>query len=92
MDGLTFNCPVCGADVPRKARACPECGACEKSGWSQDRFEDELSLPGSTFDYQDFTARELGGPTRKTPAQRFWLIVTVVLILAMAWMTLRGLW
>ena len=92
MQGLTFNCPVCGADVPRKAKACPECGACEKSGWSEDRFEDELSLPGSTFDYQDYAARELGGPVKKTLAQRFWFFVAIIIVIAMAWMTLRGLW
>ena len=30
-----FTCPICGADVPIKARACPECGSDEKTGWSE---------------------------------------------------------
>ncbi|WP_156815625.1 zinc ribbon domain-containing protein [Pseudanabaena sp. PCC 6802] len=30
-----FSCPICGADVPIKARACPECGSDEQTGWSE---------------------------------------------------------
>ena len=44
-----FECPVCGESVPRNAKACPECGACEKSGWSADAAYDEL--PDVDFDY-----------------------------------------
>lgn len=29
-----FECPVCGTEVPNKARACPECGSDEDTGWS----------------------------------------------------------
>ncbi len=38
------TCPVCGADVSPNAKACPECGACEKSGWSGDTDADGLGL------------------------------------------------
>lgn len=30
-----FECPVCGTEVSRKARACPECGSDEETGWSE---------------------------------------------------------
>lgn len=30
-----FTCPHCKADVPIKARACPQCGSDEKTGWSE---------------------------------------------------------
>jgi hypothetical protein len=30
-----FTCPNCGADVPLKARACPECGSDKETGWSE---------------------------------------------------------
>lgn len=42
------ECPVCGADVPRAARACPECGADERAGWDEDATRaDGLDLPGT---------------------------------------------
>jgi hypothetical protein len=31
----TFPCPNCGAAVPLKAKACPECGSDEETGWSE---------------------------------------------------------
>jgi hypothetical protein len=46
MEDLTFTCPICGEDVPRRAKSCPGCGACEKSGWSENRYLDGVHLPG----------------------------------------------
>jgi hypothetical protein len=92
MEDLTFTCPVCGADVPRRAKSCPDCGACEKSGWSRDRDYDGLHLPGDDFDYRAFVAKELGGPAKKTKIQWFWIIVAAVIVAAMALLTLRGAW
>ena len=89
MEGLTFSCPVCGAEVPRRAKACPDCGACEKSGWSQDQYLDGLNLPGDGDDDGDYAVRQLGYGSRKTRAQRWWLIVTIIIVVALAWMTLR---
>jgi uncharacterized OB-fold protein len=31
-----FTCPNCGADVPIMAKACPECGSDEDTGWSEE--------------------------------------------------------
>ena len=90
MDGLTFTCPVCGADVPRRAKACPDCGACDKSGWSQDRYLDGVHLPGEDDGY-DNHRRLLGGPSRQTLMQRLWMAVGILIVIAMIWMTLRGL-
>lgn len=39
-------CPVCGETVPRRAKACPGCGADEKTGWNEDDTRyDGLDLP-----------------------------------------------
>jgi hypothetical protein len=86
MEELTFTCPVCGAEVPRRARSCPDCGACEKSGWSEDRYLDGVGLPD-----EDYEPRQLGGRSGQTKSQRFWMIVGIILIVAMTLMTLRGL-
>ncbi|MCP4373978.1 MAG: zinc-ribbon domain-containing protein, partial [Deltaproteobacteria bacterium] len=39
-----FACPNCGAEVPSKARACPECGSDENTGWSEETMYDDLGL------------------------------------------------
>ena len=45
------ECPVCGEAVPRNARACPGCGADERSGWNEEATRyDGLDLPDSAFD------------------------------------------
>jgi len=44
------TCPVCGETVPRGAKACPGCGADERSGWDEDAARyDGLDLPDSAF-------------------------------------------
>jgi hypothetical protein len=77
----TFECPVCGEDVPAKAKACPHCGACEKSGWNEDaRGADGLDLPGDDFDYEKFAREEFGSPTKLQAKQLFWKIIAVVIL------------
>jgi hypothetical protein len=74
-------CPNCGAAVPRQARACPECGACEQTGWSERAATSGLGLPDEEFDYDEFVGREFGG---KSPKKRrlswFWKVVAAVLL------------
>ncbi len=40
-----FICPNCGAEVPLKALACPECGSDENTGWSEETMYDDIDLP-----------------------------------------------
>ncbi|MCF7688249.1 MAG: zinc ribbon domain-containing protein [Cephaloticoccus sp.] len=45
------ECPVCGEAVPRGAKACPGCGADERSGWDDDATcYDGLDLPDEAYD------------------------------------------
>lgn len=53
-------CPQCGAEVPRQARACPECGSDEHSGWSEKAYLDRLGVSHEDFDYDEFVKQELG--------------------------------
>ena len=74
-------CPNCGAKVPRHARACPECGSDEQTGWSEEAHAGGLDLPEETFDYDDFVEREFGGK-RPVPRGIHWLWwVTAILLL-----------
>ena len=80
----TFPCPVCGEDVPAKAKACPHCGACEKSGWNEEASgADGLDLPDDDFDYDKFTQEEFGAPRKLHGKELFWMIVSVVILILM---------
>lgn len=53
-------CPHCGALVPEDARACPECGSDEETGWSDTAQSQRLGLPDEEFDYDEFVKEEFG--------------------------------
>lgn len=72
------ECPVCGAAVPRDARACPECGADERSGWNEDDTRyDGLDLPDEAFD--DECTRK---PAARRNANVVWSVVASFVVLA----------
>ena len=83
-------CPNCGADVPPNAKACPECGSDEKTGWSEEAASSGLDLPEENFNYEDFVRREFGG---KRPVPRglhwFWWVVGVLLLAGFVWLLFR---
>ena len=85
-------CPVCGDCVPDDARACPGCGACEETGWSEDAKADNLGIPREDFDYEGFVREEFSEKPEKT--RRFhpfwWFVALVLLILTV--IGLVGLW
>jgi hypothetical protein len=83
MASKTFDCPVCGEDVPTKAKACPHCGACEKSGWGDDA-TDGIGLPDDDFDYEKFTAEEFGASRKVGGKQLLWKVTAIVLLLVAA--------
>lgn len=75
-------CPNCGAEVPPNAKACPECGSDEQTGWSEKAETSGLNLPDEQFDYDDFVKREFAS---KNPVPRgihwaWWLVAVAVLI------------
>jgi len=81
-------CPVCGAEIPPKAKACPACGADEETGWSEAAGTQGLDLPDENFDYEDFVKREFGGG-KKSPIPRgihwFWWVVGILVLTAIFW-------
>jgi predicted nucleic acid-binding Zn ribbon protein len=82
-------CPVCGESVPRGALACPECGADERTGWSEAARYEGLDLPDESFDYGEFVSRELEGREPRGRRRRFWWVVTVGVLILFVWMVLR---
>jgi zinc-ribbon domain len=85
-------CPNCGAEVPRKAKACPECGACEETGWSEAAATSGLGLPDDEFNYDEYVQQEFGGGRHKPHGGHFWfwwiiglLLLTILLIMIFWW-------
>lgn len=47
------ECANCGAVIPRGAKACPECGADERTGWRETSIYDGLDLPDEAFEMRE---------------------------------------
>jgi uncharacterized membrane protein YvbJ len=77
-------CPACGAEVPHGAKACPECGSDENTGWSEKARYEDLGIPtDESFDYNEFVKREFKGARPKRKNQTLWIIVAIVLLVAL---------
>jgi hypothetical protein len=86
-----FSCPVCGETVPAGAKSCPECGACEKSGWREGgEYDGELGVSDDEFDYERFVGEEFGSGAPKSKTQWMWAVVAAVLLIALVWMFVGG--
>jgi uncharacterized membrane protein YvbJ len=84
-----FVCPVCGEEVDAKAKACPNCGADEETGWG-DTHMDGVDLYDDE-DYQETLAREFGEtPTPKKSTKK--LLFTFVAIVVLVLMVLAYFW
>jgi hypothetical protein len=83
-------CPNCGATVPRNAKACPECGSDEQTGWSDATETDGLDLPDENFDYDNFVKKEFGS---KSPVPHgikwFWWLIALLVLVAFLFLCLR---
>jgi hypothetical protein len=78
-------CPNCGAEVPRNAKGCPECGSDETTCWSEEAHASGLDLPDDEFNYEEFVGNEFGGKKIKPRGIHwFWWLVAVGLIVLFA--------
>ncbi len=92
-DSDTFICPTCGAEVPFKAMACPECGADEKTGWSDKTIYDATDIEDpdeDEFDYEEWKRREAGLSPRRSVREWWWAIVAIIVTVAfLIWLLAR---
>lgn len=78
-----FPCGVCGADVPGRAKACPDCGADEHTGLHGDGDGLSHSLPDEDFSYDDFVKREFCASPKPQGLHWVWWVTGVLLLAAM---------
>ena len=78
-------CPVCGTEVPPSARACPECGADDTTGWNEDRaVYDGLDLPDDEFDYNEYLKKEFGDTGKPAKKRLPWLCIIGLTLVVIA--------
>lgn len=83
---------MCGEAVPPRARACPHCGADERTGWDADATRyDGLELPDSAFDDETTPRRT---PARRTatgvPVITWWIAAGLLVLVTLR--VVRGGW
>ena len=80
-------CPYCGATVPRNAKACPECGSDDQTGWSEEAGAGGLDLPDEEFNYDEYVKREFGkeGPVPRGLHWFWWVVAIVLVVLLLVW-------
>lgn len=72
------ECPVCGKAVPPRARACPHCGADERSGWDEEAaYLDGIDLPEDEASGENAARPRPGGPAGLR--WRWWIVAVLVL-------------
>jgi hypothetical protein len=74
------ECANCGATIPATAKACPECGADERTGWREASVYDDLDLPESAWSDDD-TKRRPDTPRVNGVPWYWWVIGVVLLVL-----------
>jgi hypothetical protein len=85
-------CPNCGAEVPRNAKACPECGSDEKTGWSETAYASGLGLPDEEFDYGEFVKEEFGsGQAKPRGITWLWWVIALVAAILVSFAFLAGM-
>ena len=80
---------IAAQKVPRNAKACPECGSDESTGWSEEAHASGLGLPDEKFDYNEFVKQEFGAERKPHGISWFWWAIAVILILLLAFLFLH---
>ncbi len=83
------ECANCGATIPRQAKACPECGADERTGWRENEHTryDGVALPESAWSETGESQPERKLSVNGLPW--YWWAVAAGLLLLLGWSLLR---
>ena len=77
--------------MPKKARACPECGSDEQTGWSEEAETGGLGLSEDDFEYDEFVRNEFSSERDIKPRGLHWVwwMTGIALLAAMLIWLLR---
>lgn len=78
------ECANCGSPIPRNARACPECGADERTGWRETSLYDDLDLPDEAYEDDDAPRHSSPLPRTVNGLAWYWWAAAVCLLLLVA--------
>ncbi len=83
-------CPVCDEAVLPKAKACPHCGADERSGWRENALiYDGLNLPDEAWEEEDASAHRNTHAPGEIPF--IWRLAGALALAGFLWWLVRGL-
>ncbi|MCS1407504.1 MAG: hypothetical protein M2R45_00662 [Verrucomicrobia subdivision 3 bacterium] len=77
-------CPQCGVAIEADAVACPGCGSCGETGWSERARYEVMGVDygQDEFDYDSFVKEEFGGRRKNVDWRRLlWGLVALGLII-----------
>lgn len=77
MRAAPSECANCGSDIPAGARACPDCGADEHTGWRETDIYDGMDLPETAWADEDSSS---GPPLSRELPWYWWAAGLAVLI------------
>ena len=79
------ECAQCGASIPPRALACPECGADERTGWRESSIYDGLELPDEAWSDDDNQLSRQPDPMSRhvNGIAWYWWCVGVALLLVL---------
>lgn len=76
------ECANCGAAIPRGAKACPSCGADERTGWREQSAYDDIDLPDEAYTDGDTPPNRRLRQARDVNGIRwYWWCVGVALVI-----------
>lgn len=76
-------CPHCGAEVPERAKVCPECGSSEETGWSDEAHVERLGLPSQEFDYDQYVKEEFGAEEKRSSPKKLILALVALFLIGL---------
>ncbi len=78
------ECANCGAAIPPHARACPACGADERTGWREPSVYDDLDLPDAAFEDENAPSRPAPPRTVNGIAWYWWMAAVCLALLLLS--------